>query len=206
MAAMARCRICKCEFSLARLLDDWRCCCPACDAPLAQDGGDRATILRKAAAADRLEAQLVEALSEIASLDSSLEVSIAPTVVRFLTEIEWERQLQDDVSFAQRQIEHLRDAMQAWTERLNRRSLASERDDAAFSDEMREVANQLRKVGDSFDHARPRKRQPEGGFIARAAAHALDHAADNVAAGRGQEAELSEAIGDAAQAMRRDAE
>src|SRR5438477_3747383 len=87
MATMARCRSCKAEFSLVRLLDDWRCCCPCCDRPLARDGAQRATILRKAAAADRLETQLVEALSEIATMESDLEVAVAPTIARFLTRI-----------------------------------------------------------------------------------------------------------------------
>ena len=105
-------------------------------------------LLRKAAAADRLETQFVEALSEIATMESDLEVAVAPTIARFLTRINWEQQLQADVSFAQREIEHLAEAMRAWTARLNPHSVESQPHDAAFSDEMREGAKQLRQVGD----------------------------------------------------------
>ena len=84
MAAMARCRVCKAEFALARLLDDWNCRCPCCDSSLAHDGPTRARILRKAAAVDRLEAQLVDDLSDIAGIDSNIELSVGPIVARLL--------------------------------------------------------------------------------------------------------------------------
>src|SRR5436190_82979 len=77
---------------------------PAAIGRLHATAPQRATILRKAAAADRIETQLVEALSEIATMESDLEVAVAPTIARFLTRINWEQQLQADVSFAQREI------------------------------------------------------------------------------------------------------
>jgi hypothetical protein len=100
MAAMARCRMCDAEFALARLLDDWSSCCPSCDVPLAADGPTRARLLRKAAALDRLEAQLVDSLCEIAAMDTEIEFAGGPIVARLLRDVDWQQQLQRDLSFA----------------------------------------------------------------------------------------------------------
>jgi len=199
MATMASCRLCGAEFALARLLDDWRCRCPSCDNLLAEDGAARATLLRKAAAADRLETQLIEALSEIAGIDCNLELVVAPTVLRLLTRIDWERRLQDDLSSAQRQLAHLREALQTWASARDEAACAD--DDEALSDEMRGMADQLRKVGDALDHAPPQDSPFTAGALVRAAAHGLDAVADVVASGQGHETALNDAIGEAAQAI-----
>ena len=148
MAAMARCRICKAEFALARLLDDWSCCCPSCATPLAQDGPVRARILRKAAAVDRLEVQLVDTLGEIVATESNLELSIGPIVARILRDIDWQRQLEHDLSFAQRQVDQIRDALREWTTRLDTRAdnLAAEQE-GALPEEMHELAHVSAKWG-----------------------------------------------------------
>src|SRR5687768_7633306 len=175
MAAMARCRICKAEFALARLLDDWNCCCPSCATPLAQDGPVRAHILRRAAAVDRLEVQLHDALSDIAAIESNLELSIGPIVARILRDVDWQRQLADDLSFAQRQVDHIRDALREWTTQLNARAdnLAATQD-AALPEEMHELAHRLRKLGDSLDHAPQTQTPRQDSDAVRAAAHSLD--------------------------------
>lgn len=200
MATMARCRECKAEFALVRLLDDWRCCCPACDTPLASDGRDRATILRKAAAADRLEAQLVETLSDIAKTDNRIDLSIAPIIAKLLNAVDWQRQLQHDLSFAQRQIEYLRDATQHWA------GLATHIDDtpdndAGLSDTIHELAHRLRKVGDSMEHVPGDDMSQREAIAVRGAAQILDDAAHRLADGEGNELELTAALGTASDAL-----
>ncbi|HUP75154.1 MAG TPA: hypothetical protein VM282_19070 [Acidimicrobiales bacterium] len=195
--------MCKAEFALARLLDDWDCRCPSCAAPLAHDGPTRARILRKAATVDRLEAQLVDSLSEIAAIDSSFELSIGPIVARLLRDVEWQRQLQHDLSFAHRQVDHIRGALSEWTTRLHTRpgaDMASEHP-GVLPDEMHELAQRLRKVGDSLDHAPQPPRRPTESSTVRVAASSLDHAAVNLVAGRGQRSELAAALADAADAI-----
>jgi hypothetical protein len=202
MAAMARCRICKAEFALARLLDDWSCCCPSCETQLAQDGSVRARILRKAAAVDRLEGQLVDTLSEIVATESNLELSIGPIVARILRDIDWQRQLEHDLSFAQRQVDQIRDALREWTTRLDTRAdnLAAEQE-GALPEDMHELAHRLRKVGDTLDRTPHSQtpRLPSG--VVRAAARSLDQAAGNLASGRGRQSELAAALDDAADAI-----
>ena len=198
MATMARCRACKAEFALARLLDDWRCRCPACDVPLASEGRDRATILRKAAIADRLEAQLIETLSDIAKTDNTIDVSIGPIIAKLLNAVDWQRQLQHDVSFAQRQIEYLRNAIQ---QRAADNSQAFVDDNANLSGGIHELANRLRKIVDSIDHPPQDNNSPCEASQVRAAAQTLDEAADHLATGRGNEPELTEALSHAADAL-----
>ena len=203
MATMARCRICKAEFALARLLDDWNCCCPSCDTPLAHDGATRARLLRKAAALDRLEAQFVDSLSELASIESDIEFSVGPIVARLLQDVDWQRQLQSDLSFAQRQVDHVRGALSEWTNRLRLLpSAGMDEHDADLPDDMHELAHRLRKVGDTLDHASQTPTEPkESSKTVRTAASSVDHAAVNLAAGRAQESELAAAVNDAADAI-----
>jgi hypothetical protein len=203
MAAMARCRICKTEFALARLLDDWNCCCPSCDAPLAPDGPTRARLLRKAAALDRLEAQLVDSLSEIAGIDSEIEFSVGPIVAKLLQDVDWQRQLQRDLSFAQRQVDYVRNALSQWANR-NVRELDFNIDEleSDLPDDMHELAHRLRKVGDSIDNTSTTSNGlKKTASTVRAAATSLDNAAGNLADGRGRRTELDAALNDAIDAI-----
>ena len=197
---MARCRACKAEFALVRLLDDWRCRCPFCDVALASDGRDRATILRKAAAADRLETQLIETLSDIAKTDNKIDISIAPIIAKLLSGVDWQRQLRHDLSFAQRQIEHLQDETHQWADITSHADDKTD-DDAGLSDGIHELANRLRKVGDAIDHV-PQDNTSQGEASAvRAAAHRLDKTADDLANGRGSEPDVTAALGHATDAL-----
>jgi hypothetical protein len=204
MATMARCRKCAAEFALACVLDGWRCCCPLCDTPLADNGGDRATILRKAAVADRLETQLVETLSQLSSIRGNFDLSISPIVIRLLTKVDWDRQLRDDVSFAQREIERLRTAVANWSLHLEgqtdeeRQAHANE-----FSQDMRELANRLRKVGESMDQSRVEHTPPDQGGPMRSAASSVDKAAHDLARGQGSHTRVDDALDDAIDAISR---
>lgn len=199
MAAIAHCRACDSDFALRRLLDDWRCCCPKCDEPLAQRDDDRALLLRKAAIADRLETELVETLSQIASVKGNIEIRISPIVTRLLRDIDWDRQLHDDLMFAQREITSIRDAIRQWAARL--RDPHKHTGDDALPGQMRELANRLRQVGESLDHTRHDHMPMADSASVRAAAISVDGAAANLADGRGSQSELIAALDDAADAI-----
>lgn len=66
---------------------------------------------------------------------------------------------------------------------------------------MRELANRLRKVGESLDHRQEERTPTNGSSTVRAAASAVDRAAQNLAEGRGNESELVAALGDATAAI-----
>jgi hypothetical protein len=199
---MARCRACAAEFALTRVLDDWRCCCPSCDTPLVEAGSDRATILRKATIADRLEAQLVETLSQIASIPGNIELAISPIVIKLLNEIDWDRQLREDLAFAQREIDRVRAAVSDWVARLDVHSSSDQRalEDKGLTEHMHELANRLRKVGESIDSRRSETSTNQSARV-RAAALSVDEAAEDVAEGNANESQLVDVLGDATDAI-----
>ena len=202
MATMARCRVCAAEFALTRVLDDWRCCCPSCDTPLADSGTDRATILRKATIADRLEAQLVQTLTQIASTPGNIELAISPIVIRLLNEIDWDRQLREDLAFAQREIDRVRAAVGEWVARLDGQGSSEQRarEDKGLTEHMHELANRLRKVGESIDFTRSDTSTNQSAHI-RAAASSVDDAAQDLAEGHASESQLVDVLGDATNAI-----
>lgn len=87
MGPVGRCRSCSARFALVDLLDDWSCRCPACGVSLAEDGPAKAAILRNAAAADRLHADLVHTLRAITSVPGNLEVEVAPMAESLLRHV-----------------------------------------------------------------------------------------------------------------------
>ena len=198
---MARCRACAAEFALTHILDDWRCCCPSCDKQLADTGSDRATILRKAAIADRLEAQLVETLGQLASVPGNIELVISPIVIKLLTEIDWDRQLRDDLVFAQREIDRVRAAVGEWVARLDDHGASDQRalEDKGLVEDMHELANRLRKVGDSINRGSSTSDDQSGRI--RAAASSVDESAQELAEGRASESQLVDVLGDATHAI-----
>ena len=129
-----------------------------------------------------------------------VDLSIAPIIAKLLSAVDWEQQLQHDLSFAQRQIEYLRDATQQWAG-ITGQTHGTADDNAGLSDGIHELANRLRKVGDSMEHV-PQENVSQGEAIAvRAAAQTLDDAADNLAVGIGNKPELTAALGHAADAL-----
>jgi hypothetical protein len=152
---------------------------------------------------DRLEAQLVDSLSEFAAIDSNIELSIGPIVARLLRDIDWQHQLQHDLEFAQRQVDHIRAALAQWTSELPTDSaiaLAVSHPDG-IPDELHELAQLLRQVGDSLDDGPSPPTPANESATVRSAASSLDDAAIKLAAGRGQQSELDEALHHAASAI-----
>jgi hypothetical protein len=172
---------------------------------LANDGPGKATILRNAAAADRLHTELIRALTLITSVPGNLEVEIAPIVESVLRRVDWQRQLQGDIEFTRREIQQVMTCVDAWAARMRpslQADIADGGDDAKLSADMRELASRLRQVGETAALGEPNvQAAPSAVKGFHSAAASVDSAASSLIAGHGNETELVAAVTEASDAM-----